>query len=194
VSDASPDAYEKLIERLLSSRHYGERWARHWLDLVRYADSDGYRIDDYRPNAWRYRDYVVDALNSDKPYDRFVKEQLAGDELWPQEKEAIVATTFLRHWIYEYNNRDVKGQWTTILNDLTDTTGDLFLGLGVQVRALSRSQVRSDPPEGLLPVAGVFRARFAARRFAAGDPGGTRDLQRKVAQMGGSDSRDPARD
>jgi len=132
VSDTSPDAYEKLIERLLSSRHYGERWARHWLDLVRYADSDGYRIDDYRPNAWRYRDYVVDAFNSDKPYDRFVKEQLAGDELWPQEKEAIVATTFLRHWIYEYNNRDVKGQWTTILNDLTDTTGDLFLGLGVQ--------------------------------------------------------------
>jgi mono/diheme cytochrome c family protein len=132
VNDASVDAYEKLIERLLSSRHYGERWARHWLDLVRYADSDGYRIDDYRPDAWRYRDYVIDALNSDKPYDRFVKEQLAGDELWPREKEAMVATTFLRHWIYEYNNRDVKGQWTTILNDLTDTTGDLFLGLGMQ--------------------------------------------------------------
>jgi len=132
VNDASPEAYEKLIERLLSSPHYGERWARHWLDLVRYADSDGYRIDDYRPNAWRYRDYVIDAFNSDKPYDRFVKEQLAGDELWPQEKEAMVATTFLRHWIYEYNNRDVRGQWTTILNDLTDTTGDLFLGLGVQ--------------------------------------------------------------
>jgi cytochrome c553 len=132
VNDASSDAYEKLIERLLAGPHYGERWARHWLDLVRYADSDGYRIDDYRPYAWRYRDYVINALNSDKPYDRFVKEQLAGDELWPQEKEAMVATTFLRHWIYEYNNRDVKGQWTTILNDLTDTTGDLFLGLGVQ--------------------------------------------------------------
>jgi mono/diheme cytochrome c family protein len=132
VNDTSSDAYEKLIERLLSSQHYGERWARHWLDLVRYADSDGYRIDDYRPHAWRYRDYVINAFNSDKSYDRFVKEQLAGDELWPEETESMVATSFLRHWIYEYNNRDVKGQWTTILNDLTDTTGDLFLGLGMQ--------------------------------------------------------------
>jgi hypothetical protein len=132
ISDTSPQAYEKLIDRLLSSPRYGERWARHWLDLVRYAESDGYRIDDYRPHAWRYRDYVIAAFNNDKPYDRFVKEQLAGDELWPHSTETLVATTFLRHWIYEYNNRDVKGQWTTILNDLTDTTGDLFLGMGVQ--------------------------------------------------------------
>jgi mono/diheme cytochrome c family protein len=132
VNDTSPDAYEKLIDRLLLSPRYGERWARHWLDLVRYAESDGYRIDDYRPHAWRYRDYVIAAFNNDKPYDRFVKEQLAGDELSPQSTETMVATTFLRHWIYEYNNRDVKGQWTTILNDLTDTTGDLFLGMGVQ--------------------------------------------------------------
>jgi mono/diheme cytochrome c family protein len=132
VNDPSSEAYEKLIERLLSSPHYGERWARHWLDLARYAESDGYRIDDYRPHAWRYRDYVITAFNNDKPYDRFVKEQLAGDELWPDQPEAMVAATFLRNWIYEYNNRDVKGQWTTILNDLTDTTGDLFLGLGMQ--------------------------------------------------------------
>ena len=132
VDDPSSDAYEKLVERLLASPRYGERWARRWLDLVRYADSDGYRIDDYRPHAWRYRDYVIAAFNNDKPYDQFVKEQLAGDELWPGKPEAMTATSFLRHWIYEYNNRDVKGQWNTILNDLTDTTGDLFLGLGVQ--------------------------------------------------------------
>jgi mono/diheme cytochrome c family protein len=132
VNDTSAEAYERLVDRLLSSPRYGERWARHWLDLARYADSDGYRIDDFRPHAWRYRDYVIAAFNNDKPYDRFVKEQLAGDELWPQEPEAMVATTFLRHWIYEYNNRDVKGQWNTILNDLTDITGDLFLGLGIQ--------------------------------------------------------------
>src|SRR5688572_14903457 len=132
ITDSSSDAYEKVVDRLLSSPRYGERWARHWLDLVRYADSDGYRIDDYRPHAWRYRDYVIAAFNNDKPYDQFVKEQLAGDELWPGKPEAMVATSFLRHWIYEYNNRDVKGQWNTILNDLTDTTGDLFLGLGIQ--------------------------------------------------------------
>jgi cytochrome c553 len=132
VSDQSADAYEKLVDKLLASPRYGERWARHWLDLVRYADSDGYRIDDLRPTAWRYRDYVIDAFNNDKPYDEFVREQIAGDEMTPRTPERLIATGYLRHWIYEYNNRDVVGQWNTILNDITDTTGDVFLGLGVQ--------------------------------------------------------------
>ena len=133
VADQAPDAYEQLIDRLLLSPRYGERWARHWLDLVRYAESDGYKSDDYRPQVWRYRDYVIQSFNDDKPYNRFVQEQLAGDELWPDDPVAAkVATTFLRHWIYEYNIRDVKGQWATILNDLTDVAGDLFLGVGVQ--------------------------------------------------------------
>ena len=114
------------------ARDFGERWARHWLDLVRYADSDGYRIDEYRPNAWRYRDYVIRAMNADKPYDRFVCEQLAGDEMYPGDPDALVATGYLRHEIYEYNNKDARGQWQVILNDLTDTTGDVFLGLGMQ--------------------------------------------------------------
>jgi hypothetical protein len=128
----APGAYERLVDRLLASPRYGERMARHWLDLVRYADSDGYRADEYRPNAWRYRDYVIQAFNEDKPYDRFVQEQLAGDELFPGNPEALIATGYLRHWIYEWNQRDVRGQWTTILNDVTDTTGDVFLGLGLQ--------------------------------------------------------------
>jgi hypothetical protein len=132
LADKSADAYEKLVDQLLASPRYGERWARHWLDLVRYADSDGYRIDDLRPTAWRYRDYVINAFNSDKPYDEFVREQIAGDEMTPRTPERLIATGYLRHWIYEYNNRDVVGQWTTILNDITDTTGDVFLGLGVQ--------------------------------------------------------------
>ena len=128
----SGSAVTALVDRLLQSPRFGERMARHWLDLVRYADSDGYRIDDYRPDAWRYRDYVVRAFNDDKPYDRFVQEQLAGDELFPGDPAALVATGYLRHWIYEYNNRDARGQWTTILNDVTDTTGDVFFGLGLQ--------------------------------------------------------------
>jgi mono/diheme cytochrome c family protein len=132
VADKSPDAYEKLVDKLLASPRYGERWARHWLDLVRYADSDGYRIDDFRPTAWRYRDYVINAFNQDKPYDEFVREQIAGDEMLPRTPERMIATGFLRHWIYEYNNRDVVGQWNTILNDITDTTSDVFLGLGMQ--------------------------------------------------------------
>ncbi len=130
--DAAPDACERLVDRLLEGRAYGERWARYWLDLVRYADSDGYRIDDYRPNAWRYRDYVIDSFNRDKPYDRFVQEQLAGDELFPDSPEAQIATGYLTHGIYEYNSRDVRGQWDVILNDVTDTTGDVFLGMGLQ--------------------------------------------------------------
>ena len=83
LNDSSPKAYEKLIDKLLASDHYGERWARHWLDVVRYADSEGFESDLYVPNAWRYRDYVIKSFNEDKPYDRFVQEQIAGDELWP---------------------------------------------------------------------------------------------------------------
>ncbi len=132
VHDESPGAYEKVVDRLLESPRYGEHWGRHWLDLARYAESDGFKADDYRPEAWRYRDYVIKAFNEDKPYDRFVREQLAGDELYPGDLDALVATGFLRNGIYEYNNRDVALQWSNILNDLTDVTGDVFLGMGVQ--------------------------------------------------------------
>jgi mono/diheme cytochrome c family protein len=131
VNDPAPDAYAKLVDRLLDSPRYGERWARHWLDLVRYAESDGFKSDDYRPGAWRYRDYVIQSFNVDKPYDRLVREQLAGDELWPDDPAAIVATGFLRAGIYEYNNRDAFTQWDNMLNDITDTVGDVFLGLGM---------------------------------------------------------------
>ena len=131
LADKSPHAYEQLIDRLLESPRYGERWGRHWLDLVRYAESDGYKQDAYRPNAWRYRDYVIRSLNADKPYDQFIREQLAGDELAPHDPDAIAATGYLRHWIYEYNQRDVRTQWQGILNDVTDVTADVFLGLGM---------------------------------------------------------------
>ena len=95
--EKNPDkAWSDLIDRLLESPHYGERWAQHWLDVVRYADTSGFSNDYERSNAWRYRDYVVRALNNDKPYDEFVKEQIAGDELRPEDPEAIVATGFLR--------------------------------------------------------------------------------------------------
>ena len=98
---------------------------------MRYAESDGYKADDYRPAAWRYRDYIVQSLNADMPYDRFVQEQLAADELWPGDSRALAATGFFRAAIYEYNNRDVAGQRQTMINELTDVTGDVFMGLGV---------------------------------------------------------------
>jgi len=128
----SQSAVERLVDRLLATPHYGERWARHWLDLVRYSESDGFRIDEYRPDGWRYRDYVIESLNKDKPYDRFVQEQIAGDELFPGDPEALTGTSYLRLGIYEYNNRDVRTQWSDMLNELTDVTGDVFLGLGMQ--------------------------------------------------------------
>ncbi len=132
INDPDPQAYEKRVDRLLAQPEYGERWARHWLDLVRYAESDGFRADIFRPQAWRYRDYVIDSFNADKPYDRFVQEQIAGDELYPGDPDALIATGFLRHGMYEYNVPDVYGQWDNILNEMTDITADVFLGLGFQ--------------------------------------------------------------
>lgn len=131
VNDQDPHAYEKLVDGLLASPRYGERWAQHWLDLVRYAESDGYNADAYRPAVWPYRDYVIKSLNDDKPYDQFVREQLAGDEIAPDDPDVLIATAFLRHPVYEWNQRDARGQWDIILTDMTDTTGELFLGLSM---------------------------------------------------------------
>jgi hypothetical protein len=124
-------AVEALVDRLLASPRYGERMARVWLDLVRYAESDGFRLDSYRPGAWRYRDYVIRAFNSDKPYDQFIREQLAGDELDPDNPEFLTATGYLCHGIYEYNQRDARTQWNDMLNEVTDVTADVVLGLGM---------------------------------------------------------------
>ena len=110
LTDKSPDAHERLIDRLLDDPRYGERQAQHWLDLVRYADSDGFKSDHFRPEAWRYRDYVVGSFNTDKPYDRFIREQLAGDEIAMDDPDVVVATGYLRHGQYEHNQRDVPKQ------------------------------------------------------------------------------------
>jgi hypothetical protein len=131
LKDTSPEAYEKVVDRLLASPRHGERWALYWLDLVRFAESDGFKADDPRPTAWRYRDYVIRSLNADKPYDRFVREQLAGDELYPGDPDALVATAFNRHYPDEYNARNLEQRRQEILNDMTDTAGQVFLGLTV---------------------------------------------------------------
>lgn len=129
VNDARPDAWPQLVEKLLASPHYGERWARHWLDLVRYADSGGFEYDRDRADAWRYRDWVVKAFNNDLPYDQFVKLQIAGDEMAPKSHDALIATGFLRHGP-EHN---VKSEFTRMeeLDDIISTTGNAFLGLTI---------------------------------------------------------------
>ncbi len=95
IADDSPNAYEKLLDRLLASEHYGERWARHWLDIAHYADTHGFERDQLRPNAWRYRDWVIKAINADMPYDEFLRRQIAGDAIAPDDPEHVVATGFL---------------------------------------------------------------------------------------------------
>ena len=95
VRDNDTQSYEKLVDELLTSPHYGERWARHWLDIAHYADTHGFERDQLRPNAWRYRDYVIDSLNADKPYDRFIREQIAGDVFAPDDAQSVIATGFL---------------------------------------------------------------------------------------------------
>ena len=129
--DSSPNAYEKLLDRLLASPHYGERWGRHWLDLARFAESDGFEHDAVRPNAWRYRDYVIRAFNSDKPYDRFILEQIAGDELFPGDSEALTATAFNLLGPDMVDSADQIQRRRNTLNDMTDTTALAFLGMTI---------------------------------------------------------------
>jgi mono/diheme cytochrome c family protein len=129
LDDRSPGAFDRLLDRLLADPRHGERWARHWLDLVRYGESDGYEDDKVRPHAWRYRDYVIRSLNADKPYDRFVQEQIAGDELWPDEPDAWIATGFARLGAWDGMSKDPAQQRQDFLNDATDAVGAVFLGV-----------------------------------------------------------------
>ncbi|MCI0357053.1 MAG: DUF1553 domain-containing protein [Planctomycetaceae bacterium] len=138
LADQRPDAYERLVDRLLTSPHFGEHQARAWLDVVRYSDSNGFDWDEFRPQAWRFRDWVIRSLNADKPYDQFVREQLAGDELLDgpprsaAEQEALIATGYLRigpqdnsSSLFNEQARS-RAEW---MNDLVETTGTAFLGL-----------------------------------------------------------------
>lgn len=126
----TPKAFEKVVERLLASSRYGERWGRHWLDVVRYADTGGGSNDWERPNAWRYRDYVIRSFNQDKPYNQFILEQLAGDELDPNNPEHLIATGFLRMGPWEHTGMSVEAvtrqEW---LDDVTHVTATAFLAL-----------------------------------------------------------------
>ena len=132
ISDHSSTAYETLVEQLLDSPHYGERWGRYWLDLARWAESQGYQHDFVRPYAWRYRDYVIDSFNSDKPYDRFLKEQLAGDELQPYSDENLIATGFLGAARISGNQEDDAIQRNDVLVDIVNATGSVMLGLTME--------------------------------------------------------------
>ena len=129
--DEGPDAWERLIDRLLASPHYGERWGRHWLDLVRYAETDGYERDRKKPSAWRYRDWVIDALNADMPYNEFLTHQLAGDEIDHPSAASIVATGYLRLGIWDDEPTDTALAQYDDLDSVLDTTSRVMLGMSI---------------------------------------------------------------
>jgi len=132
VQDPAPDAYAKLVDRLLASPHYGERWGRNWLDVVRYADSSGFEFDITVDNAWRYRDYVIKALNEDKPYNQFILEQLAGDELDHPTYDSLTATSFYRIGPrVRFREKNYPSYRYDYMDDIIRTTYQGFMGLSV---------------------------------------------------------------
>jgi hypothetical protein len=190
VNDPAPDAWEKVIERLLASPHYGERWGRHWLDVVRFGESQGFERDKPRDHAWRYRDYVIAALNADKPYDRFVREQIAGDVLAPVTAEGIVATGFL-----------VCGPWDEVgatqqsavmrrrvreeeLEDTIAAVGQTFLGLTLNCARCHNHKF--DP----IPQRDYYRVKAALEGVRPGDrllltPEQARQRETRLARVAG---------
>jgi mono/diheme cytochrome c family protein len=180
LADGSPDAYEKVVDRLLASSHYGERWARHWLDLVRYAETNGYEFDAPKPQAWRYRDYVIRSLNDDKPYDRFAREQLAGDELEPASDDALIATGYYRLGPWDGGAPDRLQATFDELDDVVATTGQVFLGLTVHCARCHNHKSDPFPQADYYRLLAFFRG---VRRY------GPRGSLRPIAEApGGPDS------
>ena len=190
VNDKSPDAYDKLIDELLASPRYGEKWGRHWLDLVRYGDTSGFEQDPYLLYAWRYRDYVIDSFNQDKPYDRFVKEQIAGDELYPDDPVAQSGTGYFtvgpnRDMLYKVE--DVNRIET--LTDYVDTTGSVFLGLSVGCARCHDHKFDPIPQRDYYRMQAIFVPAEKTRVFLQYDPARGYDLAEnlrhaKLREMG----------
>ncbi len=157
VADQTPNFLERLVDRLLSSPHYGEKWGRHWLDLVRYGETNGYERDSAKPFAWRYRDYVITALNHDKPYDRFVREQLAGDEIEPASAESLVATGFYRLGIWDDEPADPELARFDGLDSVIATAAQVFLGMSVNCARCHDHKVDPIPQRDYYRLLAFFR-------------------------------------
>ena len=186
LSDKSEGAYKALVERLLDSPRYGEKWGRHWLDVTRYADTAGYSNDFEWPNAWRYRDYVIRSFNQDKPYDQFVLEQIAGDELFPNDPEAIIATGFLRTGPWEHTGMSVAAITRQLfLDDVTHHVGQSFLGLTLGCARCHDHKFDPIPTKDYYRMQAVFARTAFARRplpFLAGESTAGNDEGRKPFQ------------
>lgn len=163
VNDKNPNAYEALLDELLKSPHYGEKWGRYWLDIVRYAETNGYERDGPKPYAWRYRDYVIQSFNNDKPYDRFVREQLAGDEMPGENPEAIIATGFYRLGLWDDEPADPMQATFDEYDDIVATTSQAFLGLTMNCARCHDHKIDPIPQKDYYSMLAFFRD---IRRFS----------------------------
>jgi hypothetical protein len=160
LQDPSKDAYEKVVDHLLASERYGEKWARHWLDLVRYAETNGYERDNPKPETWRYRDYVISSFNEDKPYDRFVREQIAGDELDTVTPETLIATGFHRLGIWDDEPVDADQAYYDGMDDVISTTGQAFMGLTIGCARCHEHKIDPIPHEDYYRMLAFFNNTF----------------------------------
>ena len=178
VSDPSPNAYEQLVDRLLESPHYGERWARHWLDVVHYGDTHGYDKDKPRPNSWPYRDYVIRSFNADKPYSQFIQEQLAGDVLFPRTEDGITATGFIAAGPWDFiGHAEVPESKTDGLiarlldrDDMVSNTCNTFLSMTVHCARCHNHKFDPVTQEDYYRLQAVFAALDRAERSYDVDP------------------------
>jgi mono/diheme cytochrome c family protein len=190
VSDKEPNAYERLVDHLLDSDGYGERWARHWLDVVHYADTHGYDKDKLRPNAWPYRDYVIRSLNDDKPYERFVREQIAGDALWPDTIDGITATGFIAAGPWDFighaevpeSKIDGKVARNMDRDDMVTSTMNTFCSVTVQCARCHNHKFDPITQEHYYSLQSVFAALDRADRTFDADPQTTASRRELMAR------------
>lgn len=164
LTDDSPQKYEKLVDELLSSPHFGERWARHWLDLVRFAETCGYERDQVKTGIWKYRDYVINAINDDKPYNEFIREQLAGDELPERSEQTVIATGFLRAGTWNDEPNDPQEYKYERLEDMVHATSSAFLGITLKCARCHDHKFDPFPQKDYYRMASSFWAGFIEPR------------------------------
>ncbi|MEP6755398.1 MAG: PSD1 and planctomycete cytochrome C domain-containing protein [Chthonomonadales bacterium] len=167
VADTSPNAYEKVVDRLLASPQYGEKWGRHWLDLVHFAETNSYERDGNKPNAWRYRDYVIKSFNNDKPYNQFVTEQLAGDEMPNRTPEQLIATGYYRLGLWDDEPADPEQALYDDLDDISSTTSTVMLGLTIGCARCHDHKIDPIPQKDYYKFLAFFSGvrRFGERSF-----------------------------
>jgi len=182
VQDESTDAHQKLVDRLLASPRYGERWGRYWLDVVRFSETAGFNADTMRPLAYKYRDYVIRAWNDDIPYDRFVQAQLAGDELFPNDPDALIATGFNRLWPDESNASNVELARQSMLNDMTGTVGAVFLGMSFGCAQCHDHKFDPILQKDFYRLQAFFAPMIPVQRVTVGDKQALADYQTDLAK------------